>query len=184
MSRPIKHDASSKIHLILGGARSGKSAYAEQLAEAYKEKIYLATADNSFSQQDDEMSARIKAHQSRRGEQWRTMEEPLAIDDIIESESRCGTVILIDCMTLWLSNLMHKELDLTHHTAQLIESLKKAEGAVIMVSNEVGLSIVPENALARRFRDEQGRLNQTLAKAADNVVFIAAGLPLTLKGHS
>jgi adenosylcobinamide kinase/adenosylcobinamide-phosphate guanylyltransferase len=182
MPTPINHSGDAKIHLILGGARSGKSTYAETLAETFQDKIYLATADHNTSNQDDEMSARIRAHQIRRGEYWRTIEEPVTIYDRISDESQSGNVILIDCLTLWLSNLMFKELSLELHQNRLLESLKNVEGHIIMVSNEVGLSIVPENALARRFRDEQGRLNQTLAKAADNVVFIAAGLPLTLKG--
>ncbi|GJM03455.1 MAG: adenosylcobinamide kinase/adenosylcobinamide phosphate guanyltransferase [Rhodomicrobium sp.] len=173
-----------KIDLILGGARSGKSRFAETEAEAYPEKIYIATAERDKSGLDHEMTARIKAHQDRRGENWQSIEEPIEIYSIIDNKSRCGNVILIDCLTLWLSNLMHHQKDLDLHTSRLIESLGKAEGAIIMVTNEVGLSIVPENALARRFRDEQGRLNQILAKAAHNVVFIAAGLPLCLKGST
>lgn len=184
MPLPPNTTPRGKIDLVLGGARSGKSKFAETEAEAYPEKIYIATAERGKSDQDREMTARIKAHQARRGENWQSIEEPIEINTIIDSKSRCGNVILIDCLTLWLSNLMYHQKDLELYTARLIESLGQAEGAIIMVTNEVGLSIVPENALARQFRDEQGRLNQTLAKAAHNVVFIAAGLPLYLKGST
>lgn len=173
------------ISLILGGARSGKSRYAEELAATCGNRLYLATAVFDIATGDDkEMTARIAQHKLRRGEHWQTIEEPLEIDKVIKAESRPDNIILIDCLTIWLSNLLYHERDIEAHTSRLLESLSAAPGDILMVSNEVGLSIVPENALARRFRDEQGRLNQTLAKAAHNVVFIAAGLPLTLKGSA
>lgn len=167
------------VSLILGGARSGKSAYAENAAIAYDNKIYLATAQAH----DAEMATRIKSHITRRGPSWQTIEEPLDIAEHIESTGTKGTVLLLDCATLWLSNLMHAERDVTTESEKLIAALNASESDVIIVSNEVGLSIVPENALARHFRDEQGRLNQKLASRAENVVFIAAGLPLLLKGE-
>ena len=165
------------ISLIIGGARSGKSQYAESLCENHEKKIYLATAQAH----DEEFQQRIKVHQQRRENKWQTIEEPLDITNIITIYSRPETVVLIDCLTLWLSNLLEHEKDIEQETNALITALDQADGPVIMVSNEVGLSIVPENALARRFRDEQGKLNQALAKVATNVVFIAAGLPLILK---
>ncbi len=165
------------ISLILGGARSGKSQYAEVLCENNEKKIYLATAQAH----DNEFKERIKTHQQRRKKSWLTIEEPLKLADVIATHSHPETVVLIDCLTLWLSNLLEHEKNPEQETNTLIKALTQAGGPVIMVSNEVGLSIVPENALARHFRDEQGKLNQALAKVATNVVFIAAGLPLILK---
>lgn len=166
----------NKIHLILGGARSGKSKYAEELAANNKNKIYIATSESL----DREMETRINAHKTRRGPDWQTIESPIEIAKIIKNSDHEST-ILIDCMTIWLSNLMLAEKDTAYEIEKLLETLQQTKNHIIMVSNEVGLSIVPENALARRFRDEQGRLNQALAKTATNVVFIAAGLPLILK---
>ncbi len=165
------------INLVLGGARSGKSQYAENLGNVYEKKIYLATAQPH----DDEFQQRIKIHQQRRTNIWQTIEEPIKIADTLIIHSQPETLVLIDCLTLWLSNLLEQEKNIEQETQALITALKKASGPVIMVSNEVGLSIIPENALARHFRDEQGRLNQALAKVATNVVFMAAGLPLILK---
>ncbi len=164
--------------LVLGGARSGKSRYAERLATAMPRPwLYIATAEAL----DDEMRARIADHRQRRGEGWETLEVPL---DLAEAVARAGGrygVILIDCLTLWLSNLLLAGHDPVAERGKLIQALKEAESPVIAVSNEVGLGIVPENALARRFRDEQGRLNMEVAAVADRVVLMAAGLPLKLK---
>lgn len=172
-----------KISLILGGAASGKSHYAESLAETYAKKLYIATARAA----DEEMQTRIEAHRQRRGSAWQTVEAPMDLSQAlgaIEAETRDpGTVILIDCLTLWLTNLMLAERDLQTATDDLVHALKAAEADIIMVSNEVGHGIVPENTLARRFRDEQGRLNQTLASIATNVIFVTAGLPLILKDN-
>ena len=165
------------ISLILGGARSGKSQYAENLSNDYEKKIYLATAQA----RDNEFKERIKIHQQRRENSWQTLEEPLQIANVITTHSHPETVVLIDCLTLWLSNMLEHKKNPEQETNTLIKALAQANGPIIMVSNEVGLSIVPENALARHFRDEQGKLNQALAKVATNVVFIAAGLPLILK---
>ena len=164
--------------LVLGGARSGKSAFAEQLArDAAAECVYLATA----SAGDEEMRERIAHHRARRGAGWRTIEEPLALVAALVREAAAGRAVLVDCLTLWLSNLMHAERDVDAETRALVACLREARGAVVLVSNEVGLGLVPETPLGRRFRDAQGRLNQVIAGAADDVVFIAAGLPLWLK---
>lgn len=170
------------ISLILGGARSGKSAYAEHLAQQCpkdinSKQIYIATAEIH----DPDMFSRIKAHQERRGQDWKTIEQPLEIADSINSLANKNTIILVDCLTIWLSNLMQETRDIIKETEHLIATIEKTDGQIIFVSNEVGLSIVPENKLARDFRDEQGILNQKLAKAADHVVLVTAGLPLILK---
>ncbi|MEM6662446.1 MAG: bifunctional adenosylcobinamide kinase/adenosylcobinamide-phosphate guanylyltransferase, partial [Pseudomonadota bacterium] len=157
-----------------GGARSGKSARALTLAAA--PKTFLATAEAL----DWEMKDRIEAHRLERGPDWELIEEPLEISDPI-SRHPDGT-LLIDCLTLWLSNLMHAERDVEAAAEELCDALRAATARIILVSNEVGLSIAPENALARRFRDAQGRLNQQVAAVADHVEFMAAGLPMVLKG--
>ena len=164
------------VTLILGGARSGKSARA--LALARDPKTFLATAEAL----DDEMAARIARHKAERGPEWRLVEAPMDLVPAIDANGT-GTLV-IDCLTLWLSNIMHYELDVEAETDHLITALGRATGTVVLVSNEVGLSIAPENALARMFRDAQGQLNQAVAAAADRVEFIAAGLPLTLKGNA
>ena len=165
--------------LVLGGARSGKSAFAEQLArDAAPERVYLATATAG----DDEMRERIAHHQARRSG-WRTVEEPLDLVAALAREARPGRAVLVDCLTLWLSNLMHAERDVEAETRALVACLRAADG-IVLVSNEVGLGLVPETPLGRRFRDAQGRLNQAIAAVVDDVVFIAAGLPLWLKSSS
>jgi adenosylcobinamide kinase/adenosylcobinamide-phosphate guanylyltransferase len=168
-----------KTMLVLGGARSGKSHYAEEAVEVYSEGLYLATAEPVAA--DSEMSERISIHQKRRGELWQTIEEPLNIANIVTLESKPDRPILIDCLTLWLSNLMFGEYDIEVATAELIAALEQSNGPVVLVSNEVGLGIVPDNALARAFRDNAGRLNQKIAAVCDRVVFMAAGLPMIMK---
>jgi adenosylcobinamide kinase/adenosylcobinamide-phosphate guanylyltransferase len=166
------------LTLILGGARSGKSTHAERLLTALPAPwAYIATAE-AF---DDEMRERIEQHQARRGAGWVQYETPLDLAATL-SGSAAPHPCLVDCLTLWLSNLMHANRDIVRETEILIGALSKRSAPCIMVSNEVGLSIVPDNALARRFRDEAGRLNQRIAAAADRVVFVAAGLPMILKG--
>ena len=167
-----------RITLVLGGARSGKSAYAERLAFAGGAAHYLATAQ-AF---DGEMTERIALHRARRGVGWRTTEEPLDLIGALGRLAGPETPVLVDCLTLWTSNLMFAERDLEAEGDALAARLATLPGAVIFVANEVGLGIVPDNALARRFRDAAGRLNQKIAAAADHVVFVAAGLPLVLKG--
>ena len=166
---------------IVGGARSGKSSHALSLASARKasEKVFIATAQ-AF---DAEMSVRIEGHRLERGDNWKTIEEPLEVAKIIEGLGP-GKVIVIDCLTLWLSNLIHSEKDdakIKEEIAALAKAFCDAPSVVIGVSNEVGLGLVPENALARRFRDLSGLMNQAMASNADEAWFIASGLPLKLK---
>lgn len=175
MSAKPRPDA--RITLILGGARSGKSRLAEELAASHAgDLLYIATAEAW----DDEMRARIAEHRARRGGRWRTMEAPLDLAPAIAA-AEAGVVVVVDCLTLWLSNLMHAGRDAAAETAGLLAALQAAKAPVLLVSNEVGLGIVPDNALARAFRDHQGRLNQAVAAAADQVIFMAAGLPLVMK---
>ncbi len=171
----------AKSTLILGGARSGKSRYAEKLAyDSSLNLIYLATAEI----RDDEMRERVEHHKADRAGRWDTIEEPIEIPKVIQKHSKIDNVILIDCLTIWLSNLMEAGKNLEAGINSLVDTIKDAEGHVILVSNEVGQGIVPANALARTFRDEAGRLNQVIASAADEVISITAGLPLTLKTTS
>lgn len=165
------------VTLILGGARSGKSALAERLTlGAGAAPLYLATAESW----DDEMRARIALHRTQRdGRGWRTIEVPLDLPKVLAAEA--GPV-LVDCLTLWLTNLMLAEHDIDAATEALMAALDRP-ALTVLVANEVGLGIVPDNALARRFRDAAGRLNQTIAARADTVIFTAAGLPLVLKGQ-
>jgi adenosylcobinamide kinase / adenosylcobinamide-phosphate guanylyltransferase len=167
-----------RLTLVLGGARSGKSHHAETLVTAAPPPwIYVATAQGF----DDEMTARIAQHKARRAEGWRTIESPLDLAATIAANDASGAPLLIDCLTLWLSNVMLAGRDVDAACRELVDTLAAASGAVVAVSNEVGLGIVPDNALARAFRDAQGRLNQDIAARADRVVLMAAGLPLTLK---
>lgn len=164
--------------LVLGGARSGKSRYAQARAEALDaELIFIATAQ-AF---DAEMADRIARHRDDRGAHWATVEAPVELTAAIRTECREDRVLLIDCLTLWTSNLLLGERDIPAATADLVASIHEATGPLILVSNEVGLGIVPDNELARRFRDEAGRVNQQVAAAVDEAMFIAAGLPLRLK---
>jgi adenosylcobinamide kinase/adenosylcobinamide-phosphate guanylyltransferase len=167
-----------RLTFVLGGARSGKSRYAEGLAmDCTPPWVYIATAQAH----DDEMAARIAEHRQRRDAGWRTVEAPLDLPGAIAAHGSEGQAVLIDCLTLWLSNVMLAGRDLVAETQRLIEALRNADGPIVIVSNEVGLGIVPDNALARKFRDEQGRLNMQVAAIADRAVLIAAGLPLILK---
>ena len=176
----LSHPAAlAPITLVLGGARAGKSRYAEGLAEAAADSgTYCATAEAG----DDEMRARIAAHRARRGTFWRTIETPLDLAGPLADETAPDRPMLIDCLTLWLSNLMLASRPLDGEFARLRAALREAAGPVVLVSNEVGLGIVPEAPLGRAFRDAAGTLNQEMAALADRVVFVAAGLPLMLKG--
>jgi adenosylcobinamide kinase/adenosylcobinamide-phosphate guanylyltransferase len=170
--------ASRRLTLVLGGARSGKSRHAEALAMAAPAPwIYVATAEPF----DDEMKVRIAEHRVRRGETWRTIDAPLDLAGAIEG-APAGATVLVDCLTLWLNNLMFNNRDIDTETARLEAALAARQGSVIVVSNEVGSGIVPDNAEARRFRDLQGRLNQRIAARADHVVLLVAGLPMVVKG--
>jgi adenosylcobinamide kinase / adenosylcobinamide-phosphate guanylyltransferase len=167
-----------RLMLVLGGARSGKSRYAEQTIEAAAGfGLYLATAEVA----DADMAARVAEHRARRGPTWSTIEEPLDIAQRIEAETRPDRPILVDCLTLWLSNLMHADRDSDAETERLLAAIAHGRGSVVLVANEVGLGIVPETALGRAFRDQAGRLNQRVAAMAERVVFVAAGLPMLLK---
>ncbi len=168
----------ARVSLILGGARSGKSARALALAAA--PHVFIATAEAL----DGEMAERIARHKAERGESWGLVEEPLDLVDAVRANAAEGVTLVVDCLTLWLSNLMHHERDVTAATEALIEALAGADGRVVLVSNEVGMGLVSMNALGRDFRDAQGRLNQRIAGVADHVEFVAAGLPLTLKGQA
>ena len=162
--------------LILGGARSGKTSLALRRAEAGPARpVMIATAEAL----DAEMAERIARHRAERGPDWRTVEAPLALAEALEGLAK-DEIAVVDCLTLWLSNLMHAGRDPEAETLGLIKALAGRE--VILVSNEVGLGIVPEHPLGRRFRDAAGRMNQALAAAADNALFVVAGLPLVLKG--
>ncbi|MCK0196567.1 bifunctional adenosylcobinamide kinase/adenosylcobinamide-phosphate guanylyltransferase [Ancylobacter sp. 6x-1] len=165
------------LTLVLGGARSGKSRHAEHLIEAQPAPwCYLATAQAY----DAEMTDRIALHRSRRGAGWETIDAPHHLAAALRTVPP-GRPVLIDCLTLWLANRMLAEADLDMEGAVLTTALLGHDGEIVIVSNEVGLSIVPENALARRFRDAQGRLNQRIAEIADRVLFMVAGLPMTVK---
>ncbi|MCY1671959.1 bifunctional adenosylcobinamide kinase/adenosylcobinamide-phosphate guanylyltransferase [Novosphingobium sp. SL115] len=164
--------------LILGGARSGKSRYGQQRVEGFDGSLaYIATAQ-AF---DCEMADRIARHRADRGSRWTTLEAPLDLSGAIAEASQRFSAILVDCLTLWLSNQMLTDRDMAEACDGLIRAIGACSVPVALIANEVGLGIVPDNALARRFRDEAGWLNQKLAEVASEVVFVAAGLPLTLK---
>ena len=167
--------------LILGGARSGKSALAERLAhESQCEVVYIATAQAG----DEEMAARIAHHRARRPATWLSIEEPLHLADVLRKHARQDRCVLVDCLTLWLSNVLGDAdtQQLERERSLLLETLPTLSGDVLMVSNEVGLGIVPMGALTRRFVDEAGRLHQSIAAISERVLFVAAGLPLAMKG--
>lgn len=165
--------------LVLGGARSGKSRYAQARAETTGlDCCFIATAQ-AF---DDEMHDRIARHQQDRDALWHTVETPIALADAIHANAAPSRVLLVDCLTLWTSNLLLGDRDIDTATDDLVAAIAAAPGSIILVANEVGLGIVPDNALARRFRDAAGLLNQRVAAIVREVQFLAAGLPLTLKG--
>ncbi len=167
--------------LVLGGARSGKSAFAERLVlESGLAPVYLATGAAG----DGEMAERIAEHRARRGAAWTTVEEPRDLVGALARETAPGRAVLVDCLTLWLANRMFDKADLAAETCGLTGALMSVRGPVVLVSNETGFGIVPDNPLARRFRDAQGRLNQAVAAAVHRVVLVAAGLPLVLKPNS
>jgi adenosylcobinamide kinase/adenosylcobinamide-phosphate guanylyltransferase len=170
--------------LILGGARSGKSAYAERLAaQSGLPVTYIATAQVY----DAEFGARIAHHQDRRPAEWKTVEEPHQLASVLKTEAAADRCIIVDCLTLWLAQCICPEclpaegLDWPAERAAFLEALSNVPGQVILVSNEVGMGIVPLGEINRQFQDEQGRLNQAVASIASEVVFVAAGLPLKLK---
>jgi adenosylcobinamide kinase/adenosylcobinamide-phosphate guanylyltransferase len=171
------------VTLVLGGARSGKSTHAEKLvcgtllgATAHP-AVYVATAEPG----DVEMATRIVAHRARRGAGWTTIEEPLRLADALQAAAPHGHPVLVDCLTLWLSNLVHAGVDVDQATDELLSTLDGYGPPVVFVSNELGLGLVPETPLGRSFRDSMGRLNMRVAERADRVIFMAAGLPLVMK---
>lgn len=171
-----------RVAFILGGTRSGKTSHALSLTATRAMQngatpVYLATAQAH----DAEMTARIDNHKAERGPEWQTVEEPLEVPDAVLRHAKPGNVLLLDCLTLWVSNLMGAERDMDAAFMELVAALKDVQGPVVIVSNETGLGIVPDNPLARSFRDRSGLLNQMVAATADKVQFVAAGLPLTLK---
>ena len=170
--------AGIRHRLVLGGARSGKSRHAQALAEATgPQRTYLATAEA----RDEEMAARIAQHQAERSEGWQTLEAPFDMPEALGTVAE-SDVVLVDCLTLWLTNVMLGDRDVDTETEALVVTLVAARQPVILVSNEVGLGLVPETPLGRAFRDAQGRLNQRMAEVVAEVRFVAAGLPLVLKG--
>jgi adenosylcobinamide kinase/adenosylcobinamide-phosphate guanylyltransferase len=173
------------IHLILGGARSGKSAYAEKLAaESNLPVTYIATAQIY----DDEFKARVQHHQDRRPKHWQLIEEPHFLSTALQANNNAGTTLIIDCLTLWLAQWICEDCKPPSSSGwqqqrdALLKILPSMQAEVFLVSNEVGMGIVPLGEINRQFQDEQGRLNQAIAQIADRVSFIAAGLPLKLKG--
>jgi len=171
------------ITLILGGARSGKSRRAESIALSLCEHpFYIATAP--MIEADSEWLARIEHHRKQRSDCWQLIEEELALTTVLKKSGGCGQVVLVDCLTLWLSNLMFAGKEVDAEIAVLCTCLPILAGDVILVSNEVGMGLVPESSEGRAFRDAQGRLNQAVAAVADRVEFIAAGLPICLKGET
>jgi adenosylcobinamide kinase/adenosylcobinamide-phosphate guanylyltransferase len=165
--------------LVLGGARSGKSAFAERLVtETGLSRHYIATG----RAWDEEMRQRIARHREDRGEGWETYEEPLELAARLNDVAREDRAVLVDCLTLWVTNLMLEERDIAAEFTGLLEAIATMPGRLVFVSNEVGLGIVPENRMARDFRDHAGRLHQRLAALVPEVYFVAAGLPLKMKG--
>lgn len=175
--------APSSRTLILGGARSGKSALAERLAlDSGLEVVYVATAHAG----DAEMQARIAFHQANRPEHWLLAEEPLALAAKLQHYAREDRCVLVDCLTLWMSNLLGEGAEpavVAEEQQRLLDVLPELPGQIVLVSNEVGLGVVPMGALTRRFVDETGRLHQALAVRCERVLLVAAGLPLALKGN-
>lgn len=164
--------------LVLGGARSGKSHHAELLANGWDGPlVFIATAQAH----DEEMAERIREHQMRRGEEWVTVGAMLDLTEPLHEHAREGAFVLVDCLTLWLTNVMLAERDVHVAIGELVVAIGEVPGRVVLVSNEVGLGIVPDNELARRFRDAAGEANRRVAEVCDEVVFVAAGLPMTLK---
>ncbi len=167
-------------HLILGGARSGKSHYAETLAKSsLNEVTYIATAQVF----DDEISARVSRHKSDRPQHWLTIEEPLALSVVLKDNAKKGYTLLVDCLTMWMTNLLaHNDKSILEREVNgLLECLDELEGTIIFVSNEVGMGIIPMGELTRRYVDEAGRLHQQLAQRVEHVVLMVAGLPHTIK---
>ncbi|MCB1422334.1 MAG: bifunctional adenosylcobinamide kinase/adenosylcobinamide-phosphate guanylyltransferase [Nitratireductor sp.] len=164
--------------LVLGGARSGKSRFAEELVLASGLAPFYVATGRAL---DDEMRERIDKHREQRGKAWETVEEPLALADAVLQTALPGRILLVDCLTLWITNLMMAEADVLRECESLIAALDSIQAPIVFVSNETGLGIVPEDAMARQFRDLAGIVNQRMAKRCETVWLVAAGLPLKLK---
>ncbi|SON56565.1 Adenosylcobinamide kinase [Hartmannibacter diazotrophicus] len=179
----MSEEARAGVTLVLGGARSGKTAFGERLTLGMAEGlghgrgVFLATAEAH----DEEMALRIRQHQADRADRFVTIEEPLALADAIRARSGDGVPILVDCLTLWVTNLLLAGQSVGDHSDRLVAALADCASPVVLIANETGLGIVPDNALARAFRDEAGRLNQKVAALADRVYFVVAGLPMQVK---
>lgn len=174
-------ETENEVVLAIGGARSGKSAWAQRYMERnYRSLVFLATAEIL----DEEMALRVRLHRESRGPEWMLLEEPLDVPGALRARGSSGDAVLVDCLTVWLSNIMLKEgrSRVQLYRDRLLETLSERKANVVLVSNEVGMGLVPEHPLGREFRDEAGILNQAVAQSADRVVFVAAGLPLWLKG--
>ena len=166
------------LQLILGGARSGKSRYAQQRAEALAGRhVFIATAEAW----DAEMAERIARHRADRDTRWETVDAPRDLAAALDAASGTGAVVLVDCLTLWASNLLLADADMEEATDELRAAIARFDGGLILVANETGFGIVPDNALARRFRDAAGRINQAVAATADEVMLVVAGLPMRVK---
>ncbi len=165
------------LTFVLGGARSGKSAFAEALVGATANPVYIATAEAL----DGEMSEKIRLHRERRGARWRTVEEPLELGAALQRHAAPGGAVLVDCLTLWLSNVMHAGRDVDTESQILLESLATLPGPVVIVSNEVGLGVTPDNALSRRYLNHLGQLHQRIAGQAAQVYFLVAGIATLIK---
>jgi adenosylcobinamide kinase/adenosylcobinamide-phosphate guanylyltransferase len=173
----------SSVTLVLGGARSGKSRYAQQLAEQSRHVVFVATATAS----DEEMRAKIERHRKDRPQEWPTIEEPLDLARVLAENQLGSDVIIVDCLTIFAANLLEVEGEaddsIERRVEALCETLRSAQCSVVLVSNEVGSGVVPEYAVGCRYRDLLGEINQKVASIADDVVLMVAGLPLALKGH-
>jgi adenosylcobinamide kinase/adenosylcobinamide-phosphate guanylyltransferase len=166
-------------HLVIGGARSGKSRFAQALAEQARQPVTMIVTAEIL---DAEMARRVELHRAERPAEWQLVEAPIELPEAICTACTKNTFVLVDCLTLWLSNVLCTQIEtLERRISELCQVVAHAQGELVMVSNEVGWGIVPENALARQFRDEQGRLNQRIAAVAQRVTLVAAGLPLSLK---
>ncbi len=169
---------SAKITFVIGGARSGKSSFTlNEASKVQGQKAYIATAEAL----DEEMKARIEKHKKERGSEWDTHEEPIKISAVLSDIKNKYSVIVLDCLTVWLSNIMQNRLDIENEISTFVKSLEDSLCHVFIVSNEVGMGIVPDNELARRFRDLAGFLNQKVAEIADRVYLVTAGIPLKIK---
>ena len=179
LNTPSSGQDNAGVCLVLGGARSGKSLFAERQVKATGfTACYIATAEAH----DAEMAERIRRHRCRRGDAWVTVEEPLFLPEALDDVTSPKSAVLVDCLTLWLANVMAAGRSPERDIGDLIHVLARDAGQVVLVSNEVGMGIVPENALSRRFRDEAGIMHQRIGGIAGRVIFVAAGLPLVLKG--